>query len=153
MARVQLLIADPALRLTVKAVLEAEGHAVDDSDAEVLICDDRTEAVERAQERPVLLLTSFAEIRNALEAMRRGVYGYVLVPLEPGEAALMVERAQRAAVPDTPLIPLEEVERRHIEAVLRACNGNQAEAARVLGIGRNTLWRKRKKDRARTEEG
>jgi two-component system response regulator HydG len=26
--------------------------------------------------------------------------------------------------------------------VLRACQGQQAEAARVLGIARNTLWRK-----------
>jgi DNA-binding NtrC family response regulator len=34
------------------------------------------------------------------------------------------------------------VERRHILAVVEACRGNQAEAARVLGIARNTLWRK-----------
>ncbi|WP_437694305.1 helix-turn-helix domain-containing protein [Sorangium sp. So ce176] len=26
--------------------------------------------------------------------------------------------------------------------VLDACGGSQAEAARVLGVGRNTLWRK-----------
>jgi two-component system response regulator HydG len=26
--------------------------------------------------------------------------------------------------------------------VLDACEGSQAKAARVLGIGRNTLWRK-----------
>jgi two-component system response regulator HydG len=37
---------------------------------------------------------------------------------------------------------LAEVEREHIERVLAACGGAQAEAARVLGIGRNTLWRK-----------
>jgi DNA-binding NtrC family response regulator len=40
------------------------------------------------------------------------------------------------------LEPLAAVERRHILSVLRACGGNQAEAARVLGIARNTLWRK-----------
>jgi two-component system response regulator HydG len=40
------------------------------------------------------------------------------------------------------LEPLAAVERRHILLVLRACGGNQAEAARVLGIARNTLWRK-----------
>lgn len=37
---------------------------------------------------------------------------------------------------------LAEVEREHILRVLDACGGAQAEAARVLGIGRNTLWRK-----------
>lgn len=40
------------------------------------------------------------------------------------------------------LVPLAEVERRHIAHVLEVCGGNQAQAARVLGIGRNTLWRK-----------
>jgi len=38
--------------------------------------------------------------------------------------------------------PLADVEREHVLAVLEACRGSQTEAARVLGIGRNTLWRK-----------
>ncbi len=42
----------------------------------------------------------------------------------------------------TLLRPLAEVERDHILRVLRACGGRQAETARVLGIGRTTLWRK-----------
>jgi Nif-specific regulatory protein len=37
---------------------------------------------------------------------------------------------------------LEDVERRHIELVLRAVGGNKAEAARMLGINRATLYRK-----------
>jgi two-component system response regulator HydG len=37
---------------------------------------------------------------------------------------------------------LAEVERDHVLGVLEVCGGNQAEAARALGIGRNTLWRK-----------
>jgi two-component system response regulator HydG len=40
------------------------------------------------------------------------------------------------------LRPLAEVEQEHILSVLRACRGVQSDAARVLGIGRNTLWRK-----------
>jgi two-component system response regulator HydG len=42
----------------------------------------------------------------------------------------------------TALRPLAEVEQEHILSVLRACRGVQADAAKVLGIGRNTLWRK-----------
>lgn len=37
---------------------------------------------------------------------------------------------------------LHEVEREHILSVLASCGDNQVEAARVLGIGRSTLWRK-----------
>ena len=40
------------------------------------------------------------------------------------------------------LLPLEEVERRYILRVLDAMRGNKAEAARVLGLHRRTLYRK-----------
>lgn len=40
------------------------------------------------------------------------------------------------------IMTLEEVERRHVLKVLRACNGNRLEAARILGIDRKTLARK-----------
>lgn len=39
---------------------------------------------------------------------------------------------------------LEALEKRHILAVLDSCGQNHAEAAKHLGIGRNTLWRKLK---------
>ncbi|MFV8755499.1 sigma 54-interacting transcriptional regulator [Nannocystaceae bacterium ST9] len=41
-----------------------------------------------------------------------------------------------------PELSLATVERLHVERVLAACGGNQSEAARRLGIGRNTLARK-----------
>jgi len=37
---------------------------------------------------------------------------------------------------------LAEVEREYVLQVLEECGGHQVEAARVLGIGRTTLWRK-----------
>ena len=40
------------------------------------------------------------------------------------------------------LVPLEEVERRHILHVLEATGGNRALAARMLGLDRKTLYRK-----------
>ncbi|NOK13428.1 sigma 54-interacting transcriptional regulator [Corallococcus exercitus] len=50
-----------------------------------------------------------------------------------------------AAAPDAPLLlPLAEVERRHILRVLEAVKGNRTAAARTLEIGRNTLARKLK---------
>jgi DNA-binding protein Fis len=42
---------------------------------------------------------------------------------------------------DETLRSLEEVKRLHVEDVLRACRGNQTEAARRLGINRKTVAR------------
>ena len=43
------------------------------------------------------------------------------------------------------LVPLDEAERKHIAAVLRATGGNQTQAAFILGIERKTLARKIKR--------
>ncbi|MEZ4469008.1 MAG: helix-turn-helix domain-containing protein [bacterium] len=43
-----------------------------------------------------------------------------------------------------PVGTLEEVEQAYIQHVLARCDGNRSAAARVLGIGRNTLIRKLK---------
>ncbi|MBX3176549.1 MAG: hypothetical protein KF886_04250 [Candidatus Hydrogenedentes bacterium] len=156
MALIGLHIGDPANRLTLKAMLELEGHRTVDGDAgaSLLITDD----IERAPGRVgpdtiVLVLSTSEEIGRAVAAMREGVYGYIFLPFQPGEAGIMVQRALNAiagerpvsAARETGLQRLEEVESQHILAVLRRCKNNQAKAARVLGIGRNTLWRKLKK--------
>ncbi|GAC1535582.1 MAG: hypothetical protein NVS2B9_00920 [Myxococcales bacterium] len=50
--------------------------------------------------------------------------------------------AGRAADEGGSVLPLAEVERRHILHALEKMGGNRKETARVLGIGANTLWRK-----------
>lgn len=155
MAHVALHIEDLANRITVKALIEAEGHQVDaQHDApEVAIVDDLARAVSLARSVPVLYLAPAAEIPDAVSAMYKGVYGYIVLPLVPGEAAIMIDRALERGAVDAPgaaapaMRSLEEVEAEHILATLRACKHNQAKAARALGIGRNTLWRKLKKIR------
>lgn len=47
-------------------------------------------------------------------------------------------------------IPLEMIEREHIEGVLRSNNGNKNQAAQILGIDRTTLYNKLKKYSAST---
>lgn len=46
----------------------------------------------------------------------------------------------RGATPE--LLPMREVERRHITKVLAVTRGNRTEAARILGFDRKTLYRK-----------
>ncbi len=38
-------------------------------------------------------------------------------------------------------LPLDEVRRLHIQRVLETCRGNRVRAARMLGIGRTSLYR------------
>lgn len=65
-------------------------------------------------------------------------------------AAVLPLRDVRRVAPVAPaagafhaeLAPLDEVERAYVRWVLDACGGNKSEAARRLGIGRNTLARK-----------
>jgi two-component system response regulator HydG len=43
---------------------------------------------------------------------------------------------------ETPHRSLAEVEREHIQRVLAATHGNRREAAKILGIGEATLYRR-----------
>ena len=150
MATVGLYITDEMNRLTVRAFLERAGHVAVDSGGEVAVLDVASRAVALCGQLPVLLLTTVSGVPQAIEAMKQGVYGYVLTPFQPGELEIMVTRALGANVVETAKedeeqLSLEVVEMRHILKTLEQCGNNQAKAARVLGIGRNTLWRKLKK--------
>ncbi len=147
MGRVRLDIGDPALRITLQTILTSAGHEVAETEAGVVIASRPEDAIEAARQGPALVLAAAGDIPEAVRAMRQGVYGYIFLPLQPGEADIMVQRAAagRAANHEPELLPLSEVERRHIAMVLRQCRHNRSEAARILGIGRNTLWRKLRK--------
>ena len=71
-----------------------------------------------------------------------------------GVALATGSRVEPAHLPDDLFVPptgpalmrpLADVEREHVLAVLGACGGSMGQAARVLDIGRNTLWRKLKR--------
>jgi DNA-binding NtrC family response regulator len=56
------------------------------------------------------------------------------------------EKFRHAASPSrqeraSPLLTLEELEKQHIQAVLRATQGNKKKAAQILGINRRSLYR------------
>ncbi len=65
---------------------------------------------------------------------------HLSLPASVSESAITVTEGGGYA----PGLPLEEVERDHIRRTLDACGGNRTKAARLLGIGRNTLARKLK---------
>jgi two-component system response regulator HydG len=65
------------------------------------------------------------------------------VEMEDLPVHMKMQAPQPAAMTD-PLLPLAEVERRHIRRVLEATGGNKTKAAEVLGIDRKTLREKLK---------
>ena len=66
-------------------------------------------------------------------------------PIGAGEllldSGLSLDPAGSSAEADA-LLSLAELEKRHILQVLSLCRRNKSQAARILGIGYNTLWRK-----------
>jgi DNA-binding NtrC family response regulator len=88
-------------------------------------------------------------MRHAAALAQGGTIAIQDLPEEIGASASeahgpapRAEHPPPSPAPPGPLEPLAVVERRHILAVVAACRGNQAQAARALGIARNTLWRK-----------
>ncbi len=161
MARVRLEIEDTAQRMTLKAMLEAEGHTIAPEDPQLVFSGTIEGALSKPAGVPTIVLAMASQVPDAVRAMRKGVWGYLFVPLQAGEAGLMVRRALSdhpgSEVKEADVVEemgtLEQIELDYIQVVVRACKHNQARAARVLGIGRNTLWRKLKKSRGPADEG
>ena len=58
------------------------------------------------------------------------------------EQDLRLDPTDHEAVGSPVHLSLQDVERQHIDRVLRAVGGNRQEAAKILGIDRSTLYRK-----------
>lgn len=158
MARVRLDIADPANRVTLRAILQADGHEIADDSPDVIFTDRLLPDAAYDRAVPCILLTRAGDIARAVTVMRRDAFGYILMPFQPGEAAIALQRALewRGSARDAEGTPsqtepastrIEDAESQLILAALRRCKNSQTEAARMLGIGRNTLWRKLKRIR------
>ena len=101
------------------------------------------------------------ELRNVIERMSILADGDVLTPDDlPGDvrvgAEMRITPPAGTATGSTPALgvdqlppSLSDVERQHLEEVLRFTGGNKARAARILGITAATLYNKLKVYRAR----
>jgi transcriptional regulator with PAS, ATPase and Fis domain len=89
------------------------------------------------------------ELENAVEGAVALAEGEVItpgdLPTQLTRPKLLGEGRPTAEARDA--WSLEDVEREHIERVLRRHRGNLANAARQLGISRTTLWRKMRRYR------
>jgi len=99
----------------------------------------------------VIIVNGHSTPDSAAEAMKRGARDYLKKPLDRAHlhrtlreitAQLRTGAAPTAtAASGWEPLPLDEVRRRHILRVLKYCRGNRVRAARILGIGRTSLYR------------
>jgi two-component system response regulator RegA len=96
----------------------------------------------------VVVLTGYGSIATAVQATKLGASEYLTKPIDFDE----LERAltsQESPVGDGPVADefqsLDRHEREYIEFVLAKCGGNISQAARRLGLHRQSLQRKLRK--------
>jgi len=90
----------------------------------------------------ILLLTGYASIATAVEAIKRGADNYLPKPAQADDIlAALFDTGAAAGVPTTPVHP-RRLEWEHLQRVLAAHDGNVSAAARALGLHRRSLQRK-----------
>jgi DNA-binding NtrC family response regulator len=112
-----------------------------------------------------IVLTGFASIEAAKQAVHMDMVEFLTKPCHLGEVEQALDRAmRRIAPPEPPVVPdpafaeggdtfepraddgtprtLEEVEREHILSTLQRLGGNRTATATELGISRRTLYYK-----------
>jgi len=105
------------------------------------------------QSRPksrIILLTGFASISTAVNAIKLGADDYLSKPLDTQTllAALNESKASEVethAAIDGETLSAEQVQWQHIQQVLKANDGNISATARQLSMHRRTLQRKLQK--------
>ena len=95
----------------------------------------------------IVLLTGFASIATAVEAMRLGANDYLTKPIDMATLlkALNNEKSELQTSIDDAVMSPERLEWEHIQQVLHSNNGNISVTARQLNMHRRTLQRKLQK--------
>jgi two-component system response regulator RegA len=92
----------------------------------------------------IVMLTGYASIATAVEAIKLGAVHYLAKPADADEILAAFQRDEGdAAMPVQPKpLSVARLEWEHIQKVLTECDGNISETARRLNMHRRTLQRK-----------
>ena len=103
---------------------------------------------EKNPEIRTLILTGYASITTAVEAIKLGATNYLAKPADTEEIlAALLEKPSKAASTEAAQEPMSvrRLEWEHIQKVLKENDGNISETARQLKMHRRTLQRKLQK--------
>lgn len=92
----------------------------------------------------IVVLTGYASVATAVEAIKLGAIHYLAKPADADEivAAFQRDSGNAAVAVETRPLPLSRLEWEHIQKVLTESGGNISETARRLNMHRRTLQRK-----------
>lgn len=90
---------------------------------------------------PVVLMTAYADVQLAVKGLKNGAADFVTKPWDNDE---LVRTLRDAVEKSREGVTLDELEQQHVHRVVDQCHGNMSKAAELLGITRQTLYRKLK---------
>lgn len=90
---------------------------------------------------PVVLMTAYADVQLAVKGLKNGAADFVTKPWDNDE---LVRTLCDAVEKNREVVTLDELEQQHVHRVVDQCHGNMSKAAELLGITRQTLYRKLK---------
>lgn len=101
-------------------------------------------------ESRIILLTGFASIATAVDAIKLGADDYLSKPLDTQTLLAALSESKASTIitdvdTDGETLSTEQVEWQHIQQVLKANDGNISATARQLSMHRRTLQRKLQK--------
>lgn len=92
---------------------------------------------------PVVLMTAYADVQLAVKGLKNGAADFVTKPWDNDE---LIRTLRDAVEKNRVVVPLDKMEQQHVHRVVEQCHGNMSRAAELLGITRQTLYRKLKTD-------
>ena len=88
---------------------------------------------------PVVLMTAYADGQLAVKGLKNGAADFVTKPWDNDE---LVRTLRDAVEKSREVVTLDKLEQQHVHRVVEQCHGNMSKAAELLGITRQTLYRK-----------
>lgn len=92
---------------------------------------------------PVVLVTAYADVKLAVRGLKTGAADFVTKPWDNDE---LIRVLKDAIDRSKEVIPLDQLEKEHVHKVVDSCHGNMSKAAELLGITRQTLYAKMRKE-------
>ena len=91
---------------------------------------------------PVVLITAYADVQLAVNGLKYGAADFVTKPWDNDK---LIGVLRDAIDSNREVVPLDQMEQEHVQRAVEQCRGNMRKAAEMLGITRQTLYKKLKK--------